>query len=98
MVGETHAFFRQLVDHNLGIANLVDSDFAMLNAELGRLYGVAEAPAGHALCRVALPPGSHRGGLLTHASVLKVTANGTLTSPVKRGAWILDRLVGKPPD
>jgi hypothetical protein len=98
MVGETHAFFRQLIDHNLGIANLVDSDFVMLNAELGRLYGIAEAPAGHGFWRVALPPGSHRGGLLTQASILKVTANGTLTSPVKRGAWIMDRLVGKPPD
>jgi hypothetical protein len=98
MVGETHAFFRQLIDHNLGIANLIDSDFAMLNAELGRLYGIAEAPAGHGFWRVALSPGSRRGGLLTQGSILKVTANGTLTSPVKRGAWIMDRLVGKPPD
>src|SRR5437660_1375500 len=98
MVGETHAFFRQLIDHNLGVANLVDSDFAMLNAELGKLYGVAEAPAGHLFWRVALPPGSSRGGLLTHASILKVTANGTTTSPVKRGAWIQDRLLGQPPE
>lgn len=98
MVGETHAFFRQLIDHDLGIANLVDSDFAMLNAELGRLYGIADAPQGHGFWRVALPPGSRRGGLLTHASVLKVTANGTLTSPVKRGAWVMDRMVGKTPD
>jgi hypothetical protein len=98
MVGETRAFFRQLLDHNLGIANLVDSDFAMLNAELGRLYDIAEAPAGHGFGRVALEPGSHRGGLLTQAAVLKVTANGTTTSPVKRGAWVMDRLLGKPPE
>jgi hypothetical protein len=70
----------------------------MLNAELGRLYGIAPAPSGHAFGRVHLPPGSHRGGLLTQGSVLKVTANGTLTSPVKRGAWIMDRLLGLPPD
>jgi hypothetical protein len=97
-VGETHAYFRQLVDHNLGVTFMVDSDFAMLNAELGQLYGIAEAPAGHELCRVALPSGSHRGGILTQASILKVTANGTLTSPVKRGAWVQDRLLGKPPE
>src|SRR4029077_2124112 len=42
-------------------------------------------------------PGSHRGGVLTMASVLKVTANGTSTSPVTRGAWVLDRILGMPP-
>jgi hypothetical protein len=47
--------------------------------------------------KVTLPPTAHRGGVLTHASVLKLTTNATYTSPVKRGAWVLDRLVGKPP-
>jgi hypothetical protein len=47
--------------------------------------------------RVTLPPGSRRGGLLTQASVLKVTANGTTTSPVVRGAWVMERILGKPP-
>jgi hypothetical protein len=46
---------------------------------------------------VALPPGSHRGGLLTQAAILKLTANGTTTSPVKRGLWVMDRLFNKPP-
>jgi hypothetical protein len=46
---------------------------------------------------VTLPPESHRGGVLTMASVLKVTANGTSTSPVVRGAWVLDRILGTPP-
>src|SRR5262249_37858936 len=45
--------------------------------------------------RVELPPGSLRGGVLTQASVLKVTANGTTTSPVTRGAWVMDRILGK---
>ena len=98
MIGETHAFFRQLLDYNLGIANLVDSDFAMLNAELGKLYGIADAPAGHKFSRVYLPPGTHRGGVMTQASVLKVTANGTQTTPVKRGAWVMDRMLGTPPE
>jgi hypothetical protein len=46
---------------------------------------------------VSLPASSHRGGVLTMASVLKVTANGTNTSPVLRGAWVLDRILGSPP-
>jgi hypothetical protein len=46
---------------------------------------------------VNLPPGSRRGGILTHASVLKLTTNATYTSPVKRGAWVLERIIGRPP-
>ena len=52
---------------------------------------------GWELHKTALPPESHRGGMLTMASVLKVTANGTSTSPVMRGAWVLDRILGQPP-
>jgi hypothetical protein len=98
MVAETRAFFRRLVDQNLGVRNLVDSDFAMLNAELAKLYSVDAKCEGDALAPVKLPPGSHRGGLLTQGSILKITANGTVTSPVKRGAWVMDRLLGKRPD
>jgi len=98
MVGETHAYFRHLLTYNLGIAHLVHADFALLNGELGTLYGIPAAPAGHQFWNVALPAGSHRGGLLTQAAILKVTANGTTTSPVTRGAWIMDRLLGKPPE
>lgn len=98
MAEETKAYFRHLIEHDLGIRFLVDSDFAMLNSELGRLYGIAPAPEGHPIGRVHLPPNSRRGGLLTQAAILKVTANGTTTSPVKRGAWVLDRLLGTPPD
>ena len=98
MVAETRAFFRDMLDHNLGVRNLVDSDFAILNGELAQLYGIDGVPEGDELGRVWLPEGSHRGGILTQASILKVTANGTSTSPVKRGAWIMDRLLGKRPD
>ena len=47
--------------------------------------------------KVPVPPESHRGGVMTMASVMKVTANGTTTSPVLRGAWVLDRILGTPP-
>jgi hypothetical protein len=77
--------------------NFVDADFSFLNERLARHYGI-EGVKGPALRRVPLPPGSHRGGVLTQASVLKVTANGTTTSPVTRGAWVLRSILGKPPD
>ena len=68
----------------------------MLNERLARHYGI-EGVSGVELRPVPLPLDSVRGGLLTQASVLKVTSNGTTTSPVKRGVWILTRLLGKPP-
>ena len=97
LVEETEAFFAELLEHDLSIANFVDSDFAMLNERLAQHYGIAGVK-GPAIRRVSLPSGSHRGGVLTQASVLKVTANGTTTSPVVRGAWVLRNILGKPPD
>ena len=93
---ETQLFFTELLNRNLGITNLVNSDFAMLNERLATHYGI-DGVKGVAVHRVSLPAGSMRGGLLTQASVLKVTANGTSTSPVKRGAWIMSRIIGRPP-
>ena len=93
MVGETEAFFEEVLAHNLGIATLIDSDFTMLNRRLAEHYGIPGV-TGEEFRKVALPAGSHRGGLLTQASILKVTANGTLSSPVTRGAWVLKRILG----
>ncbi|VTT98286.1 secreted protein containing duf1592 : Protein containing planctomycete cytochrome C domain protein OS=Rhodopirellula baltica SWK14 GN=RBSWK_04089 PE=4 SV=1: PSD4: PSCyt3: PSD2 [Gemmataceae bacterium] len=96
MLAESRAYFRELIDKNLTADYLVKGDFAMLNGRLAAHYGLP-AVSGTQVRRVALPPGSHRGGFLTQAAVLKVTANGTTTSPVPRGAFVLDRLLGKPP-
>jgi hypothetical protein len=96
MIRETELFFAEVLKDDLSLTNFVASDFTMLNARLARHYGIP-GPDGFALRKVALPPGSHRGGVLTMASVLKVTANGTTTSPVTRGVWVLDRLLGTPP-
>jgi hypothetical protein len=96
MIAETQGFFTELIRGDFGVTNLIDSDFAMLNERLATLYGIPGVQ-GVALRRVTLPADSVRGGLLTQASVLKVTANGTTTSPVKRGVWIMTRILGKPP-
>src|SRR5262249_19761815 len=70
--------------------------FTMLNGRLAKHYGIPGVE-GWEFRKVALPPESHRGGGMTMAGVLKVTANGTTTSPVVRGAWVLDRILGTPP-
>jgi hypothetical protein len=92
---ETRAFFTELLRQNLPARNLVSSDFAMLNERLAAHYGIPGV-TGAALRWVALPPDSVRGGLLTQASILKVTSNGTTTSPVLRGVWIRERILGQP--
>ena len=94
MVGETQAFFAALLRDNLPVTNFLDSGFAMLNGPLADLYGIPGV-AGLAFRRVTLEPEWHRGGVLTQAAVLKVTANGTVTSPVIRGFWVADRLLGQ---
>ena len=94
---ETRRFFHQLVKEDLSVMNVVDSDFAVLNQRLASHYGI-EGVRGHEQFRVVLlPEDSLRGGVLSQASVLKVTANGTSTSPVIRGAWVLDKLLGQRP-
>jgi mono/diheme cytochrome c family protein len=96
MVRETQLFFAELLNNDMSLLNFVDSDFTMLNGRLAKHYGIPGVE-GWEFRKTVLPPGSHRGGVLTMASVLKVTANGTSTSPVTRGAWVLDRILGTPP-
>jgi len=96
MEHETRAFFTTMVRDNLPTSTLVDADFAFVNDRLARHYELS-AVSGSAMRRIELPAGSPYGGLLTQASILKITANGTSTSPVVRGAWIMDRLIGQPP-
>lgn len=95
MVEESHRFFREILDRDLSLATFIDSDFTFLNERLARHYGI-EGVTGQALRKVSLPPDSVRGGVLTQAAVLKVTANGTTTSPVLRGVWVLDNILGTP--
>ncbi|MFM1769982.1 MAG: hypothetical protein RJA22_2511 [Verrucomicrobiota bacterium] len=95
-LAETQLFFAELLRDDLPVRHLVASDFAMLNERLSRHYGLPPV-TGVALRRTPLPSDSVRGGLLTQAAVLKVTANGTTTSPVLRGAWVMERILGQKP-
>jgi mono/diheme cytochrome c family protein len=96
MVRETESFFSEMLEHDLSILNFIDSDFSMLNERLARHYGIPGVE-GLRLRRVRLPKESHRGGLLGQAAILKITANGTTTSPVLRGVWVLESLLGQRP-
>ena len=93
---ETDAFFEEVLKHDLSILNFVESDFAMLNDRLAQHYGI-EGVEGHHFRRVALRKDSHRGGLLGQAGILTLTTCGTQTSPVLRGRWVLECLLGTPP-
>lgn len=96
MVKEVLLFFDEILKKDLSLTNFVASDFSMLNERLARHYNIPGVE-GLEFRRVSLPPESHRGGVLTMAGVLKVTANGTTTSPILRGAWVLERILGTPP-
>ena len=90
---ETQLFFSELLRADLPARNVITSDFTYLNERLAKHYGIGGV-AGANMRRVSLPADSERGGLMTMASVLKVTANGTTTSPVLRGHWITERILG----
>jgi mono/diheme cytochrome c family protein len=96
MLRETYLFFEEVLKNDLSVTNFVDSEFTMLNGRMSRHYDIPGGD-GWEFRKVKLPKDSHRGGLLTMASVLKVTANGTYTSPILRGAFVLDRILGTPP-
>ncbi len=95
MRAETQQFFREILVNDLSIDNFIDSDFSVLTERLADHYRIPGVEGGQ-IRRVELPVGSHRGGLLTHASILNVTSNGTTTSPVVRGVWVLENILGMP--
>ncbi|WP_310821302.1 DUF1592 domain-containing protein [Stratiformator vulcanicus] len=92
---ETREFVRELINQDLSVLNLIDSDFTILNDELARHYGI-EGVEGGQFRRVRLDDDSLRGGVLTQASILTLTADGKETSPIHRGKWILDCFLGTP--
>ena len=93
---ETELLFRSVVDEDRSVTDLLTADYTFLNERVARHYGVPGVYGDH-FRRVALPADSPRAGLLGHGSILTVTSYATRTSPVLRGKWILDNLLGTPP-
>lgn len=93
---ETEMYFEYVMREDRSVLELIDSDYAFLNARLAAHYELPPVE-GTELRKVTLPPGSVRGGVLTQGTVLAVTSNPTRTSPVKRGLFVLENLIGQPP-
>lgn len=93
---ETRLFFGDLLATNGSIVRLLESDYTFLNDALAKHYGIADID-GESFRKVALRPEHRRGGLLGQGSILTLSANGIETSPVVRGIWVLENLLGTPP-
>jgi hypothetical protein len=96
MRAETEGYFEYVMREDRSVLELIDSNYAFLNEKLARHYGI-EGVDGDEMRRVELPTDSPRGGVLTQGTFLAVTSNPTRTSPVKRGLYILDNILGSPP-
>ena len=96
MAHETRAFLMAMVRENLPATTLVTADFTFVNDRLARHYDLPRV-SGSTMQRVSLPKSSPFGGLITQAALMKHTANGTTTSPVLRGVWVMEKLLGQPP-
>ncbi len=93
---ETEMLFEHVLRNDRSLLELIDCDYTFLNERLARHYGI-DGVRGEAMRLVKLPGDSVRGGVLTHGTVLAVTSNPDRTSPVKRGVFILDNILGTPP-
>jgi hypothetical protein len=93
-VGESLAFFDEVLRGNRSVLSFLSSEFVTVNERLARFYGI-DGVRGDAF-RV-VPAAAHRGGVMTQGAVLTITSNGTRTSPVKRGVWLLKNLLGIDP-
>ena len=98
MIGETKAFFKEVLTSGLTLREFLHSDWSMMNPLLAQFYGLPEANlSGAEFQRVSLPADSHRGGLLTQASILSLTSDGVRHRPVHRGVWLSEAIFGKSP-
>ncbi len=96
IVKESEAYFEEFLRQDVDARQMIRSDFVTINERLARYYRIPGV-RGDAFRRVDVPAGIQRGGIVTQASILMTTSNGTRTSPVKRGTWILKTLMGMDP-
>jgi hypothetical protein len=95
MLDETHTFLEEMLRENASVERLVTAEHTFLNSRLARFYDI-DGVRGDALQRVRLDKATHRGGVMTQGAIMKVTANGSNTSPIVRGVWVSERLLGVP--
>jgi len=95
MLDETQAFLADMLRSNSSVTQLVDAGHTFLNSRLARYYGI-QGVEGDSMQRVELGDSRYRGGVMTQGSIMKVTANGSNTSPVIRGVWVSERILGVP--
>jgi hypothetical protein len=96
MIRETTGVFGEVFSQNLSIREFLSSDWTVMNSRLAMHYGI-DMPAKSGFHRVTLAPDDHRGGVLTHASVLSLTSDGTRHRPVHRGVWVSEAIFGRTP-
>ena len=96
MIRETTGAFGEVFSQNLSIREFLSSDWTVMNSRLAMHYGI-DMPAKSGFHRVALAPDDHRGGVLTHASVLSLTSDGARHRPVHRGVWVSEAIFGRTP-
>ena len=92
---ETELLFETIMREDRSVVEFLDADYTFVNERLARHYGIPEIYGSH-FRRIAVPD-AHRWGLLGHASLLTVTSQANRTSPVTRGKWVLENLLGVPP-
>ncbi len=101
LLDETRMYFQELLTQNQSVTRIVKSDYTFLDDRLARHYGIEGEFGGH-MTKTQLPADGRRGGFLTQGAILKVTADGSHTSPILRGIWMLERILGDhvppPPD
>ena len=96
IVRESEGFFSEILRHDLDVRNFLKTNFVTINERLARFYGIPSIK-GDEIRRVPLPDGLQRGGIVTQAAIHTITSNGTRTSPVSRGVWVLKTLLGTDP-
>ena len=96
MEGEPVAFFEEVLRHNRSIMDFVHSDYALVNERLAAHYRIPQVYGPH-FRKVAIQPQTNRGGLLTAAAVLTMNSDGKDSHPLKRGIWMLERILHDPP-
>jgi len=96
LIAEPHAFFDHILRNNRSVMDFIQSDYLVINEPLANHYGIPGVK-GQEFRKVPIEPGANRGGLITSAAILTMTSTGVDSNPLKRGVWLLERMLHDPP-